>query len=647
MYFDQLSSAVLQSSAWLQNQVPLAPSPPTVTGGGFRWDDITPEKHFAWHACFDDFKCARLQVPMDWQGNSSEANKTVEIAVIKIEATVPVTDPTYGGAVVLNPGGPGGSGIGQVQRGGKHVRTVLSAGPGAEEDTAKHYDIIGFDPRGVSNTRPLLTCFPDRIEAAVYGIEEEAHGYMGSSDKAFDNAWASKRAVADGCSKRAAEEGVAKHMSTAPVARDIVEIFERHGEWREQEAKNLLSEQTTLNTAEKTEVLRRTAWRKNQEKLQYWGFSYGTVLGATLTAMYPDRINRAVLDGVADSHDYMAGGWATNLRDTDMIWTKLADYCWQGGKKNCPVWHEDGPAVIAQNLAVTLQDLQQNPIGVPQTKSSGPALITANDFARLIFAVVYNPLKIFPLLVQVLHDLSTRNGTSLANWAHTQRPAGLNEPLSDQCSNDGPYSPACFERDADPKGGIISWDATYAIACSDASSTRVNDTKAEFATYVDLLTSQSRLIGAAWAGIMLPCTAWHARAHWRYEGDFHARTAEPILFVGNSIDPVTPLYNAFMMAKGYKGAGVLHQNSEGHCTYGSVSLCSGRAIRRYFQSGELPGKIGGLKDEEWAGFGLLCEPDLLPLGGYDGEGPGVPDMPKGEEDEELWKALVGLNRVWP
>jgi hypothetical protein len=56
---------------------------------------------------------------MDWQGHSSEANKTVGIAIIKVEATVPVTDPSYGGAIVLNPGGPGGSGVEQVLKGGR------------------------------------------------------------------------------------------------------------------------------------------------------------------------------------------------------------------------------------------------------------------------------------------------------------------------------------------------------------------------------------------------------------------------------------------------------------------------------------------------------------------------------------------------
>lgn len=74
---------------------------------------------------------------MDWTGTSEQADKTVELAVIKVEATVPVTDPSYGGAVVLNPGGPGGSGIGQVIRGGHHVRTLLSAGPDTPADEAR------------------------------------------------------------------------------------------------------------------------------------------------------------------------------------------------------------------------------------------------------------------------------------------------------------------------------------------------------------------------------------------------------------------------------------------------------------------------------------------------------------------------------
>ena len=68
---------------------------------------VAAQKHFEWHSCYGGkFQCARLQVPMDWTNTSEEARagKTVELAVIKVEATVPVTDPSYGGSIVLNPG---------------------------------------------------------------------------------------------------------------------------------------------------------------------------------------------------------------------------------------------------------------------------------------------------------------------------------------------------------------------------------------------------------------------------------------------------------------------------------------------------------------------------------------------------------------
>ncbi|KAK3722014.1 hypothetical protein LTR37_002830 [Vermiconidia calcicola] len=192
---------------------------------------------------------------MDWLGTSDDVLETVELAVIKVEATVPVTDPTYGGAVILDPrhyGGPGGSGIGQVIRGGYHVRTILSAGPEEENSIPKHFDIFGFDPRGVNNSRPILTCFRNRLDAAAWSIAEDAHGMIDTSDNSCDNLWASKRALAEGCSKKAAEEGIAKYMATASVARDIVEIFERHGEWREAEARRLLSDPSSLTVPSKT-----------------------------------------------------------------------------------------------------------------------------------------------------------------------------------------------------------------------------------------------------------------------------------------------------------------------------------------------------------------------------------------------------------
>lgn len=108
------------------------------------------------------------------------------------------------------------------------------------------------------------------------------------------------------------------------------------------------------------------------------------------------------------------------------------------------------------------------------------------------------------------------------------------------------------------------------------------------------------------------------------------------------------------MARGFlgphiNGSGVLHQDSEGHCTYGSISMCSGRAIREYFQSGKLPGEVGGLRKvddwAEWDGYGKLCEPDRVPLDGYTKDA--EVGLPEGKGDEQMWEALVGLHRVWP
>lgn len=580
---------------------------------------------------------------MDWHGNSTEANKTVELALIRVVATVPVTDPTYGGAVVLNPGGPGGSGVSQVQKGGHFIRTILSAGTDADNKTAKHFDIIGFDPRGVNNTRPMLTCFPNYLEAAADIIETEAHGYIGSSDTSFDYLWASKRAMAEGCSKRAAEEGIAKHMSTAPVARDIIEIFERHGQWRDAEARRLVSLDTTLSSAEKESILQRTEYRPGQEMVQYWGFSYGTVLGATLSAMFPDRIKRAVLDGVADAQDYMAGVWSTNLRDTDLIFARLAEYCYEGGQPNCPMWHEDGPAAIAENVKNTIANFRHNPISIPGNFVDGPAVVTYNDLKRLIRDIVYKPLVEFPLTTQVLHELSERNGSTLARWVKQQRP-NLGVTLSEDCGKQGPYSPACMYSEG---ATTFSWDATAGIACSDGPGDRLSQSKEEYYEYARQIIAQSSLIGDNWATIQLPCTAWHARPNWRYEGNFRNKTAHPILFVGNTIDPVTPLFNAFKMAERYRDAGVLHLNGEGHCMYSGISLCGGRAVREYFQSGSLPGKKGGLEDlDDFNGYGALCEVDRKPLDGYRSDGP-VPELPEGEKDNHLWNAIIGLNRAWP
>lgn len=81
----------------------------------------------------------------------------------------------------------------------------------------QNFDVIGFDPRGINNTRPLILCYPDRLAAGAAKIESEAHGYIGSSDVSFNNMWASKRAEADSCSQRAID--LVSTEGTSPCSR--------------------------------------------------------------------------------------------------------------------------------------------------------------------------------------------------------------------------------------------------------------------------------------------------------------------------------------------------------------------------------------------------------------------------------------------
>lgn len=74
----------------------------TQTETPLTWDQIDPSPTLKYHNCGDEFQCARLKVPMDY--NRTKGGRTFALAVVRLPAKVPVTDPRYGGAVLINPG---------------------------------------------------------------------------------------------------------------------------------------------------------------------------------------------------------------------------------------------------------------------------------------------------------------------------------------------------------------------------------------------------------------------------------------------------------------------------------------------------------------------------------------------------------------
>ena len=473
---------------------------------------------------------------MDWN-NTEPGDPRVGLAIIKLPARVPITDSRYGGLLWVQTGGPGSSGVDFIIKHGKTYQMIVdsSIDPSTEaidvNSSLKYYDVLGMDPRGVNNTTPLYLCFPTDASRDVWILQSDAQGMIGSSDNAFDNLFERTRALSEGCSKRIAssehiEDRLAYHLNTSPVVADMVEVIERHGQWREKQTVAGIPPSSEFSAAA---VKERTKWRKGEEKLLYWGLSYGTALGANFATMQPHRIERAVFDGVVNAEDYARGEWLTNLQDTDQIVAKFGEYCDKAGPGKCALYTEGGPQAITDKFESIVNSLYHSPVGVAAAGSMAPDLITYSDMMEKIGQAVYEPVGFFPKLANLLQDLSTRNGTS---FAITKQASQHVSTPSKHCLNAPPYAPEC--RTPGP-------ESQAAIACTDSDFRTYNMSKKDYKAYVDELLHQSRWMGEFWARIRMKCVGYNIKPKWRVPGPFAAQTPIPILLLGNRYDPVTPL----------------------------------------------------------------------------------------------------------
>ncbi|KAG7133035.1 putative hydrolase like protein [Verticillium longisporum] len=541
----------------------------------FDWATVKPSRSLQYHDCYDGFKCARLKVPLDWTtANSSKCASSprwAAIGIVTLPASVPETDPSFGGTILINPGGPGGGGTEMVLDIGLYMQAIL--------DADRHYEILGFDPRGVALSTPRADCYNDDLKRAADFIQKEGLPAMTSGPEALTHHYQAARGLSDLCAE-AGEDSIFNYMSTASVARDMVEIVDRVDELRH---KNLTS-------AEDGE--------RELPKLQYFGISYGTILGNTFASMFPGRVGRMVLDGVADADDYISGTWAKNLNDAEVVVDKFYETCFRAGELCLLKQEADGSAAdIRKRVDDFIQALVKTPI---VTVAGGRVRFVTSLIVRdTIRRALYSPIKAYELLSIVLATTLAGDYSLLL-----QSPAVNNYERKDVCVVPGDYYP--------PQNYTWDSEAGMGVLCGDSASKAGERNNVSWAeSIVEQLDAQSPTAGEPWARIPLSCSGWRYRPKYAFRGPFghlnldlskaEDKPAAPLLILSTRHDHATPLANAEHLSTLYPGSAVVIQESVGHCALiTSRSECTAQHLRTYFDVGKVPRS------------GTTCEEDCSP-----------------------------------
>ena len=194
-----------------------------------------------WEPCENGFQCATVSVPLDYANPDGDK---IELAALRAPSTGKKQ-----GSLLVNPGGPGGSGYDFVKD---------AAGTHFSQSVKANYDLVGFDPRGVKRSAPVK-CMTDAERDAA-----RAKVYDYGTDAGIAAVLADNKAIAEQC---AAQTGpLLGHIDTVSAAKDL-------------------------------DILRAVV---NDSKLNYLGYSYGTFLGSTYASLFPDNVGRMVLDGALD-----------------------------------------------------------------------------------------------------------------------------------------------------------------------------------------------------------------------------------------------------------------------------------------------------------------------------------------------------------
>ncbi|KAM3450440.1 hypothetical protein MY3296_006109 [Beauveria thailandica] len=344
----------------------------------FDWSSITPSANLVYSTCFGHFQCARLLLPLDWL--SENESDTTSIAMIKLPAAVSQDHATFGGAIFTNPGGPGGSGVQFLLKGGRVLQSIMDI------PNQKSYDIISFDPRGIGASEPRVDCYPaNHVARRAKNLEATAAGALNLSSASFNFAYYTARAFGKRCEMTNAH--ILPFVNTASVARDMLAMVDKVAELRKEQT---IKQQ---KTNAQREMRKGKGTSDDVPRLQYYGISYGTVLGNYFASLFPGRVGRMVLDGVADSDDWANGpGWLTMTQDADKMMELFFEGCFTAGPWICPLRQpsDKTPTDISNRTWSWINARDAEPIEATTPDGSADVLLRSADIRRLLMKNLYH-----------------------------------------------------------------------------------------------------------------------------------------------------------------------------------------------------------------------------------------------------------------
>ncbi|TQK76386.1 alpha/beta hydrolase family protein [Rarobacter incanus] len=444
-----------------------------------------------WSTCDGSFECGSITVPLDW---ADPGTAQVSIALKKLPAARKAQ-----GSLLINPGGPGESGTEFVT----HVKRIFG------QDTLNAYDVIGFDPRGTGLSSGIRCYSDERWDARL----AQSFPFTASG---MDEARASSRMFAQAC--KAAVGDLLAHVDTQSVARDMDAIRSALGE----------------------------------KKLNYLGYSYGSLLGSTYAALFPGRAGRMVLDSAIDPRVDPAQMEIDQAAGFEAALKSYVAYCLE--QSGCPLSGsvDDGLAQIA----TLLDDVSQSPL----TGADDRQLTQSRALVGIIYPLYSRSL--WPVLTSALGEaIRDRNGSQLL----------ANSDSYESRNEDGSFDGTAGQ-------------AFVAISCLEPQTTL---TLARGTEIADSIMRAAPTLGDAWVQRVWDCYDWPYSPIER-DYDVSARGTGPIVVIGSTGDPATPYSWAQGLSEVLDGGILVTYEGEGHGAYGMSNDCVLGVVDDYLVSGTVP-----------------------------------------------------------